>query len=280
VADKNKIISNHDKESPSHNYEISPESIREHLLNYQDIFDFDVRKVVTSTNDIAKKLAHKGAKEGTVVISQEQTAGKGRRGKKFYSPADSGVYMSLILRPKYSANQSLFITVASAVAVARTVEKNSGKEAKIKWVNDVFCDDKKVSGILTESSFDAKNENIDFIVLGIGINIQEPKEGFPRELENIAISMFEENIFFDIKSKIIAQVLEEFWSFYLNLEEKIFLQEYKDRSILIGRQIKIINQDKTQIATVLEIDDECRLKVKMQNDEIKVLSSGEVSIAL
>jgi len=280
VADKNKIISNLDKESPSHNYEISPESIREHLLNYQDIFDFDVRKVVTSTNDIAKKLAHKGAKEGTVVISQEQTAGKGRRGKKFYSPADSGVYMSLILRPKYSANQSLFITVASAVAVARTVEKNSGKEAKIKWVNDVFCDDKKVSGILTESSFDAKNENIDFIVLGIGINIQEPKEGFPRELENIAISMFEENIFFDIKSKIIAQVLEEFWSFYLNLEEKNFLQEYKDRSILIGRQIKIINQDKTQIATVLEIDDECRLKVKMQNDEIKVLSSGEVSIAL
>lgn len=280
MADKNKIISNLDKESPSHNYEISPESIREHLLNYQDIFDFDVRKVVTSTNDIAKKLAHKGAKEGTVVISQEQTAGKGRRGKKFYSPADSGVYMSLILRPKYSANQSLFITVASAVAVARTVEKNSGKEAKIKWVNDVFCDDKKVSGILTESSFDAKNENIDFIVLGIGINIQEPKEGFPRELENIAISMFEENIFFDIKSKIIAQVLEEFWSFYLNLEEKIFLQEYKDRSILIGRQIKIINQDKTQIATVLEIDDECRLKVKMQNDEIKVLSSGEVSIAL
>lgn len=280
MADKNKIISNLDKESPSHNYEISPESIREHLLNYQDIFDFDVRKVVTSTNDIAKKLAHKGAKEGTVVISQEQTAGKGRRGKKFYSPADSGVYMSLILRPKYSANQSLFITVASAVAVARTVEKNSGKEAKIKWVNDVFCDDKKVSGILTESSFDAKNENIDFIVLGIGINIQEPKEGFPRELENIAISMFEENIFFDIKSKIIAQVLEEFWSFYLNLEEKFFLQEYKDRSILIGRQIKIINQDKTQIATVLEIDDECRLKVKMQNDEIKVLSSGEVSIAL
>ncbi|MGB4023948.1 MAG: biotin--[acetyl-CoA-carboxylase] ligase [Acutalibacteraceae bacterium] len=280
MADKNKIISNLDKESPSHNYEISPESIREHLLNYQDIFDFDVRKVVTSTNDIAKKLAHKGAKEGTVVISQEQTAGKGRRGKKFYSPADSGVYMSLILRPKYSANQSLFITVASAVAVARTVEKNSGKEAKIKWVNDVFCDDKKVSGILTESSFDAKNENIDFIVLGIGINIQEPKEGFPRELENIAISMFEENIFFDIKSKIIAQVLEEFWSFYLNLEEKNFLQEYKDRSILIGRQIKIINQDKTQIATVLEIDDECRLKVKMQNDEIKVLSSGEVSIAL
>lgn len=280
MADKNKIISKLDKESPSHNYEISPESIREHLLNYQDIFDFDVRKVVTSTNDIAKKLAHKGAKEGTVVISQEQTAGKGRRGKKFYSPADSGVYMSLILRPKYSANQSLFITVASAVAVARTVEKNSGKEAKIKWVNDVFCDDKKVSGILTESSFDAKNENIDFIVLGIGINIQEPKEGFPRELENIAISMFEENIFFDIKSKIIAQVLEEFWSFYLNLEEKIFLQEYKDRSILIGRQIKIINQDKTQIATVLEIDEECRLKVKMQNDEIKVLSSGEVSIAL
>ncbi len=280
MSDKNEVTSNLNEENPSYNYEISPESIRKHILKYQDAFDFDVRKVVTSTNDIAKDLAHRGAKEGTVVISQEQTAGKGRRGKKFYSPSASGVYMSIILRPKYNPNQSLFITVASAVAVARTVEKNSGKEAKIKWVNDVFCDDKKVSGILTESSFDAKNENIDFIVLGIGINIQEPKEGFPRELENIAISMFEENIFFDIKSKIIAQVLEEFWSFYLNLEEKIFLQEYKDRSILIGRQIKIINQDKTQIATVLEIDDECRLKVKMQNDEIKVLSSGEVSIAL
>lgn len=280
MADKNEVTSNLNEENPSYNYEISPESIRKHILKYQDAFDFDVRKVVTSTNDIAKDLAHRGAKEGTVVISQEQTAGKGRRGKNFYSPSASGVYMSIILRPKYNANQSLLITVASAVAVARTVEKNSGKEAKIKWVNDVFCNDKKVSGILTESSFNAKNGRIDFIVLGIGINIQEPKGGFPSELEDIAISMFEENVFSDVRSKIIAQVLEEFWSFYLNLEEKVFLQEYKDRSILIGRQIKIINQDKAQFATVLEIDDECRLKVKMQSDEIKVLSSGEVSIVL
>lgn len=280
MADKNEVTSNLNEENPSYNYEISPESIRKHILKYQDAFDFDVRKVVASTNDIAKDLAHRGAKEGTVVISQEQTAGKGRRGKKFYSPSASGVYMSIILRPKYNANQSLLITVASAVAVARTVEKNSGKEAKIKWVNDVFCNDKKVSGILTESSFNAKNGRIDFIVLGIGINIQEPKGGFPSELEDIAISMFQENVFSDVRSKIIAQVLEEFWFFYLNLEEKVFLQEYKDRSILIGRQIKIINQDKAQIATVLEIDDECRLKVKMQSDEIKVLSSGEVSIVL
>lgn len=280
MADKNEVTSNLNEENPSYNYEISPESIRKHIFKYQDAFDFDVRKVVTSTNDIAKDLAHRGAKEGTVVISQEQTAGKGRRGKKFYSPSASGVYMSIILRPKYNANQSLLITVASAVAVARTVEKNSGKEAKIKWVNDVFCNDKKVSGILTESSFNAKNGRIDFIVLGIGINIQEPKGGFPSELEDIAISMFQENVFSDVRSKIIAQVLEEFWFFYLNLEEKVFLQEYKDRSILIGRQIKIINQDKAQIATVLEIDDECRLKVKMQSDEIKVLSSGEVSIVL
>ncbi len=280
MADKNEVTSNLNEENPSYNYEISPESIRKHILKYQDAFDFDVRKVVTSTNDIAKDLAYRGAKEGTVVISQEQTAGKGRRGKKFYSPSASGVYMSIILRPKYNANQSLLITVASAVAVARTVEKISGKEAKIKWVNDVFCNDKKVSGILTESSFNAKNGRIDFIVLGIGINIQEPKGGFPSELEDIAISMFQENVFSDVRSKIIAQVLEEFWFFYLNLEEKVFLQEYKDRSILIGRQIKIINQDKAQIATVLEIDDECRLKVKMQSDEIKVLSSGEVSIVL
>lgn len=261
--------------------DLSQDNIKKYISKYPNAFEIDVRKVVTSTNDVAKTLAHNGVKEGTVIISQEQTAGKGRRGKNFYSPSKSGVYMSLVLRPKCEIEQSLLITVLAAVAVSRVIENVSGENVKIKWVNDVFCNDKKVCGILTESSLNAENNGVDFIVLGIGINIQEPKGGFPTELEGVATSIFKEkSVSFDITNKIVAQVLEEIWSLYLNFDKNSFLQEYKDRSFLIGRKVEIISLEKTQIATVLEIDDECRLKVKLENDEIKILSSREVSIRL
>ena len=159
---------------------LSNQSISKYLNS--DFFDIEVYKVVDSTNSKLKSKAESGAPEGTVIISEEQTKGKGRRGRTFYSPKNTGIYMSLLLRPKFSAYESLSITTCAAVAVSRAIEINSNKNAQIKWVNDIFIDDKKVSGILTEASIDLESGGLKYAILGIGINAFSPKEGFPNEL--------------------------------------------------------------------------------------------------
>jgi len=188
--------------------------------------------------------------------------------------------MSIILRPTLTASQSLLITTAAAVAVSQAIEKVSGKQAKIKWVNDVYCEEKKVSGILTEASFSLENGGLEFVVLGIGINVKSPKDGFPSDVENIATALFDGEVLTDVRSQLAADVLHNFWHYYLNISDKTFVQEYKDRSFLIGRKINVISGDSMQSATVLEISDDCGLKVKMSDGTVITLSAGEVSIKM
>ncbi|NCC86245.1 MAG: biotin--[acetyl-CoA-carboxylase] ligase [Clostridia bacterium] len=259
---------------------ISAQSIQKHISKYPNTFEIVVHKTIESTNKVAKELAFQGAKEGTVIISEEQTAGRGRLGRSFFSPAQTGLYMSIILRPNLTASQSLLITTATAVAVSQAIEKVSGKTAKIKWVNDVYCDEKKVSGILTEASFGLESGALEFVVLGIGINVKLPKDGFPPDIENIATALFEGEVSTDVRSQLAAEVLQNFWHYYLNLAEKNFLQEYKDRSLLIGREISVVSIDNMQYAVVLEIDDDCALKVQMKDGTVSKLKAGEVSIKL
>ena len=141
---------------------------------------------VTSTNTELIEMAKNGAKEGTVLIASEQTAGKGRTGKSFYSPEGSGVYLSILLRPDFKPEDALFLTTIAAVATAKAIESVSDKEAKIKWVNDVYLDNKKVCGILTESALSSDMEKLDYAVVGIGINLCPPEGGFPDDIKNIA----------------------------------------------------------------------------------------------
>ena len=133
-----------------------------------------------STNTRIRVLAEDGAPEGTVVVAAAQTAGRGRSGKSFLSPAGTGLYMSILLRPALTMGDSLLITTAAAVAVSRAIERVAGCEAKIKWVNDVYVDEKKVCGILTEGALDLENGGLRYAILGIGINICPPDGGFPR----------------------------------------------------------------------------------------------------
>ena len=130
-----------------------------------------------STNTLVKHLAEQGGREGMVVIAQHQTAGKGRLGRSFYSPKGTGLYLSILLRPKFSAQEALSITTAAAVAVAEAVDQVTGKEggeAKIKWVNDVYYRYRKVCGILTEASIDFETGGLHYAVLGIGVNLTPP----------------------------------------------------------------------------------------------------------
>lgn len=232
---------------------------------------------VTSTNDIAKALAENSAPEGVVVIAEQQTSGRGRRGgRMFYSPI-SGLYMSIILRPVSFMNPTL-ITSAAAVAVAKAIESVSDKIADIKWVNDVYCEGKKVSGILTEAVFDALNNKISYCVLGIGVNITEPKEGFPDEIKCVAGAITKDNSI-EI-AMIAAHIINNFDKYYKNLDEKLFFDEYKRRNFIIGKKIDVLKNDQRIKAKAIAIDNDCDLVVEYDNGTLEHLSSGEVSVRL
>ncbi len=256
---------------------ISEQGIKKYLKN--DIFDIEVYKTIDSTNVKLKQIAV-NCKEGKVIVALHQTAGKGRMGRSFFSPADSGIYLSLLVRPNFLAEQSLYLTTVAAVAVAQAIEKVCGIKADIKWVNDIYCAGKKVCGILTEASFNLENQTIDYAVVGIGINLFTPKDGFPEELKNIATSVLQDkNNVLDIKCKLIAEVLQGFFDYYKEIPNKTFFAQYKARSFIIGKEVDIIQSEKIINAKVIDIDDECRLLVKYKGDEnIHKISSGEVSI--
>lgn len=234
---------------------------------------------VTSTNRLVKELGEQGEPEGAVVVAGEQTEGRGRRGRRFCSPPDTGLYMSVLLRPCVDASGSLLITTAAAVAVARAIERLSAQTAQIKWVNDVYCRNKKVCGILTEASLDAESGGLDYAVLGIGINVQPPKDGFPPDVAAVAGAVFD-TAHTDGRCQMAAAVLDEFFAEYTRLEQRGFVAEYRARSLLPGRHITVKLASGDRGATALAVDDECRLSVRFDDGEERTLSSGEVSIAL
>lgn len=257
---------------------LSSHSISKYLTS--DIFQIEVYKEVESTNSLLKLEAESGSPEGKVIIAEHQTKGRGRRGKSFFSPESTGVYMSLLLRPKLSAYESLSITTCAAVAVAKAIELNSAKEAKIKWVNDIFVEDKKVSGILTEASIDLETGGLKYAILGIGINVFPPCEGFPEELKDISTSIFDEqDRSGERRSKLIADILSIFMEYYKDIDKKPFFQEYKNRSMILNQEINVIKGPSQVLnALALDIDDDFHLKVRYSNGEIEYLNSGEVSI--
>lgn len=260
---------------------LSAQSVSKYIKS-TNYFKIKVYKTIGSTNDKVKELALDGKEEGYIVISEEQTKGKGRFGRKFHSPKNTGIYMSILLRPRLMAQDSYLITTSAAVAVAEAIESISNKEAKIKWVNDIYLDDKKVSGILTEAALDFESGLIQYVVLGIGVNLKSPNEGFHEDIKNIAASVFneEDNLPKDIRSLFIAKIIENFFSYYNSIDQKKFIDEYKRKSILINREVNIESNKGSVKAKVLEIDDLCRLKVQLEDGSIKELSSGEVSIRM
>ncbi len=258
---------------------LSKASIDKHLGEFADVFSVEVQKTVDSTNTAVKTKAFQGAPEGTVITAVEQTGGRGRRGRRFFSPAGTGVYFSVLLRPSVRALDATLITTAAAVAVAASIEAVTGAEAKIKWVNDVFVGGKKVCGILTEGAFDMESGGLEYAVLGIGVNIVKPEAGYPAEISNVAGALFDggepEP---ETRSRLIAEILKRFWSYYGNLAEKTFLPEYKARSFVIGHDVDVLSGDTSRRAQALDIDDDCRLLVRFEDGSTEALSSGEVSI--
>ena len=236
------------------------------------------KESVSSTNTILREMADSES-EFTVLISDHQTNGMGRKGNAFFSPDKTGIYMSILLKPQLSFKDFLLITPLCAVCCARAIEKISQKESKIKWVNDIYIDNKKVCGILAQSITDKEN-NITGCILGIGINVYAPLSGFPEDIKSKAGYLFEKKENKNLREMLIAEVLNNFSSLYKDLTEKLFYDEYVSRSLITNKTVTVIYPNREIKCLVIGIDKDFRLDVKLENGEISKLDSGEVSLLI
>ena len=235
---------------------------------------------VSSTNEEVRAKAAAGEPEGYVLVALRQTKGKGRIGRPFFSPAQTGIYMSLLLRPRrYTIRQAAGLTAMAAAACCDAIEKAAGEEARIKWVNDVFVRGKKVSGILTEASLGLEEGSMDFVVLGIGINAYTPEEGFPSELADTAGAVFAKAVP-DGKNRLAAEFLNSFMTYYTSRDPAAYVKTYRERNFVPGREIEVIRGEKVKKALALDVDEECRLLVRYEDGKEQRLSAGEIRIKL
>ena len=228
---------------------------------------------IDSTTNAAKLLAKNAAPHGSVVIALQQTSGKGRLGRSFYSPEATGIYMTAILRPTLPVQQVLQITSAAAVAVSRGIKDAAGIETQIKWVNDVYYQGKKLCGILTESS--VENGKIDYAVVGIGINVST--DTFPQELKEKATCLSHAAGQVD-SDLLIARVLDNLDEVYSQLGTGAFMEEYRARSCVIGKEVTVLNMGEPFIAKAVDIDNDAHLIVKTADERYLTISSGEVTL--
>lgn len=230
---------------------------------------------VDSTNEFAKRVAHKHD-EGVLIISEEQTAGKGRLGKNWTSNSGEGIWMSLILKPKMNIQDSPFLTLVAGAAATKAMNK-IGVDVNIKWPNDLTLNRKKICGILTELS--VENDSIGYIVLGMGINVKTME--FEEGIDHKATSILKEG--YDIgREDIIASILNEFESMYLNYvinnNKSEVLDLNRKHSALIGKNVYVIEDGEKKLRECVDISSNGNLLVREQNGKTIEINSGEVSV--
>ena len=256
---------------------LSEQGLRNYLKN--PALTPKVYASITSTNTVLKGMAAEGAPEGLCLIAGEQTAGRGRMGRSFYSPADSGLYMSLLLRPQLPAAEAVRITAAAAVAVCEAIEELSGLETQIKWVNDVLVHGKKVCGILTEASLDCESGQLHYAVVGIGINTAVPVGDFPPELQQIAGAVFGEEKPPELRCRLAALVLDKLMEYKDRLDDPALFEAYRRRSLVLGKEINILAPGKEpEPAEVVDLAPDYGLLVRLPDGTLRKLNSGEVSV--
>jgi BirA family biotin operon repressor/biotin-[acetyl-CoA-carboxylase] ligase len=240
--------------------------------------DIDIYKTIDSTNTFAKSLAVLGAKHGKTIISDTQEIGRGQTGRDFFSPAGSGIYMSVIIRPNFLAEDTMLITTAAAVAVTDAISEVCGLNTGIKWVNDIYSNTsmRKLCGILAEASVGMETSQLEYVVIGIGINVNNTS--FPAELKRTATSLYLETGHFFDRNTLIVKVLDALDNRISQIPSAAFLEEYRNLSILIGKDVNVTHGNRNFTAKVLEIDSRGRLVVKPDNAPVSVLSSGSVAL--
>ncbi len=226
---------------------------------------------VDSTNNVAKTLAANVAPEGTVIISDHQTAGKGRLGKQFHSP-QGGLYFSAILRPALPLNDMMAVTACAASAVFNALQE-FGITAKIKWVNDLFLNDRKICGILSEGSFNAETLSLDYLIIGIGINLHHDPM-LPAELESIVTDLETETGRRIPRFALCAAVLRHLETLIADISERSFLPIYSQNCMTVGRKVRVQAQAGESVATAIGIAEDAGLIVAFDDGTQEIIRTG------
>lgn len=233
---------------------------------------------IGSTNTAAKKLASERVPDGTVIIADKQTEGRGRMGRSFESPSGTGIYMSLVLYPKFGLECAPLITSAAACAVADAIDEVCGCDVSIKWVNDLYLNGRKICGILTEASLGLEMKNLDHAVIGIGVNVRSVRNVFGEELGNIATSIEDETGVKADRNVLCGAMLNKLEHYLGMVESREFLNEYRRRELLTGNTITANVGGNTLTGMAMGIDDNANLIIKLPDGKLKKLSSGEASL--
>jgi len=296
----------HIKELKAYGYVIESSSKKGYKLTFiPDILDSDEishelnteiigRRIVCfdtidSTNNYAKKIASENCEEGTVIVAESQTAGRGRLGREWSSIDKKGIWMSIVLRPEMLPEEVQIITLAASIAVVSAVKRVTGIETGIKWPNDIILEGKKVCGILTEMN--SEMEKVNYLIIGIGINVNHDKEDLSHDILHKAISlkMYNERVnnIEEINSgnfnrnELIKSILFEMEQKYSKIKKGLtdeVIEEWKRYSVTLGKEIKIVTKNKEYIAMAEDITPEGKLTVRCKDGIIKEISSGEISV--
>ncbi len=239
--------------------EISENLILKHLKVPRKVAVFEE---VFSTNDVIKDS------EFDVVVAKSQTGGRGTNNRKFYSP-NGGIYLSLKLKPKLPLEKLSLITPFTAVALSKSIEKVTGLKPKIKWVNDIYINGKKVAGILTESKI--SSGNIDYVIVGVGVNVKS--QNFPNFNLNTPTSIEEELGGNVDKNRLIAEFLNEFDGVETSILERNFIPYYNDNFYLLDKEVKVVSGGKVYHGVATVVDDNLALLVKVENEILSFISA-------
>ncbi len=235
-----------------------------------------------STNKVLREMAFDGAPGGQVVIANEQTMGRGRMGRSFFSPSGKGIYFSYLLRPDVAPQDAVTLTAWTGVAMVRAIERVAGFSPGIKWVNDLVSNGRKLCGILTEMSIESETGRINSIIIGIGINVNNDASDFPDDIKNIATSIELETGSSVSRAELVASMVEEMDKLASEWPESSdeYLDLYRSYNITCGRDVDVISGGTVRPAKALSINDDFSLKVKFPDGTVSDLSSGEVSLKL
>lgn len=234
---------------------------------------------VDSTNTYAKRLAADGAPHGTVVLADAQSAGRGRMGRNFSSPAGKGLYLSVILRPDCSPEALMHLTCAVGVAAAEAIEKVCDRNVQIKWINDLIVGKRKLGGILTELRVDPATRAVDYAVVGIGINCLQTAADFPEDVRPIATSLSLCGAQID-REALAAALIDELFRMdrILQSEKAQIMAQFCARCVTLGQQISFSREGKIFHGRAVSVDEEGALSVELSDGTRETIAAGEVSI--
>ncbi|MDR0691023.1 MAG: biotin--[acetyl-CoA-carboxylase] ligase [Streptococcaceae bacterium] len=252
---------------------LSKEVIEYFLSEKAPIKHIEFKETTDSTQNDAKRFSLNNKKE-VLILSDHQTAGKGRFGRAYFSPAQKGFYMSLLLFPKRTHLDVPQYTLLTAVAIVRAVENLTDKQPLIKWVNDIYLNGKKICGILSEAVTDVESNQITSVIIGIGFNFSTPQEEFPKELQKKATSLFADTQPFISRNELIVEI----WKQFYQLTNTDFIEIYRQHSFVLGKQVSFTEENKTYQGIAKQITDAGQLEVLLADGNLKTLNAGEISL--